>query len=114
MALEGAPSRTYCYAMKRSPIALIAVIALLIVATIVMRRRGYAVGANTVVRCRSGHLFTTIWIPGASLTAIRLGPMRLQYCPVGRHWTLVTLVKDSALTDEDRQIASENRDLPIP
>jgi hypothetical protein len=59
-------------------------------------------------------LFTTIWIPGASLKAIRLGPMRLQYCPVGRHWTLVTLVKDSALTDEDRQIASENRDLPIP
>ena len=45
------------------------------------------------VRCRSGHTFTTTWIPGASLKAVRLGPWRVQRCPVGRHWSIVTPVK---------------------
>jgi hypothetical protein len=42
------------------------VIATYVVGTIVARRRGYMVGTSTIVRCRSGHLFTTIWIPGVS------------------------------------------------
>ena len=84
------------------------------VATVVLRRRGYGIGGNTVVRCRSGHLFTTIWVPGASLKAIRLGWWRVQFCRVGRHFTLVAPVKDSDLTFEDRRVASENRDLRIP
>jgi hypothetical protein len=33
---------------------------------------------------------------------------------VGKHWTLVTPVKDSELTDEERQIASEHHDARIP
>ena len=101
--------------MKPKRIApLVAVMSALVVATVILRRRGYGFGGNTIVRCRSGHLFTTIWIPGASLKAIRLGWMRFQYCPVGKHWTLVTPVKDSDLTDENRRIAAENRDIRIP
>jgi hypothetical protein len=71
-------------------------------------------GGNTIVRCRAGHLFTTIWIPGASLKSVRLGPARLQRCPVGKHWTLVVPVKDSQLTDEEKRAASERRDVRIP
>lgn len=83
--------------------------------TIVARRRGYSgIGGNTVVRCRAGHLFTTIWIPGASVKSLRLGWRRFQYCPVGRHWALVTPVKDVDLTDEQRQSADEQRDIRIP
>ena len=50
-------------------------------------------GGNVTVRCRQGHLFTTIWIPGASLKALRLGWWRFQRCPVGGHWSVVTPVK---------------------
>jgi hypothetical protein len=82
--------------------------------TVVARRLGYKVGGNVVVRCRQGHLFTTIWIPGASLKSIRLGWARLQHCPVGKHWTLVTPVKDATLTDEERRIAGQYRDVRIP
>jgi hypothetical protein len=50
---------------------------------------------DTIARCSKGHLFTTIWVPGASLKSIRLGMSRFQHCPVGHHWALVTPVKDS-------------------
>ena len=85
-----------------------------VVATLVARRRGYNMGGNVIVRCRKGHLFTTIWVPGVSLKAVRLGWLRLQYCPVGKHWTLVIPVKGSDLTDEERQAAQEHHDLQIP
>lgn len=94
-------------------IAVIAVMLALV--TVAARRMGYSgVGGNTVVRCQAGHLFTTLWVPGASLKSLRLGMTRLQYCPVGRHWALVTPVRDSELTDEERRQASEYHDLPIP
>ena len=48
-----------------------------------LARAGYRFGTRTVVRCRQGHLFTTVWIPGASLKSLRLGWWRWQYCPVG-------------------------------
>ncbi len=76
--------------------------------------RGYNFGGDVVVRCREGHLFTTIWVPGMSFKAIRLGWMRLQRCPVGDHWTLVTPVRDSDLAEEERWIAAQYRDGPIP
>ena len=75
---------------------------------------GYGVGGNTVVRCREGHLFTTIWIPGASLKALRLGWGRLQYCRVGRHWGIVTPVRAADLTEAERQEAAEHHDIRIP
>jgi len=68
------------------------------------RRSGYAGDTmHRVVRCSAGHLFTTTWIPGASLTAIRLGAVRYQRCPVGRHWAIVRPVKDEDLTDDERR-----------
>jgi hypothetical protein len=66
------------------------------------------------VRCRDGHLFTTVWMPGASFKAIRLGSIRYQHCPVGQHWTFVTPVPDDELTDAERHLASLYRDGPVP
>jgi hypothetical protein len=91
-----------------------AVVAFYVVATIIARRLGYNMGGNVVVRCRKGHLFTTIWVPGASVKAVRLGWARFQRCPVGKHWSLVTPVRPSDLTDEERRVAAENRDVRIP
>lgn len=93
---------------------IIAAAVLVVGGTIVGRRLGYTMGGDVVVRCRDGHLFTTIWVPFASLKAIRLGPVRLQRCPVGRHWTVVRPVKDRDLTDEERLAASRHHDLRIP
>ena len=84
------------------------------IATPIARRRGYMIGRNTIVRCRSGHLFTTMWIPGASLKSLRLGPVRFQRCPVGRHWTFVVPVKTSSLTEAQQREAESNRDVRIP
>jgi hypothetical protein len=95
--------------------AIAVAVAGLVLATLVGRRLGYSgLGGNTVVRCRRGHLFTTIWIPGASLKSIRLGPARFQRCPVGRHWSLVVPVKDGALNDAEKREAAEHRDVRIP
>lgn len=84
------------------------------IGAVVARRRGYNVGEDVVVRCRKGHLFTTIWLPGASLKAVRLGSTRWQHCPVGHHWSVVTPVSEAELTDEERVIAARHRDVHIP
>jgi hypothetical protein len=85
-----------------------------IVGTIVARALGYRVGGKTVVRCRRGHLFTTIWIPGASIKSIRLGWWRIQRCPVGRHWSIVVPVKEANLSSRELRRAHEARDVPVP
>jgi hypothetical protein len=72
------------------------------------------IGGNIVVRCRDGHLFTTIWIPGASLKSLRLGLWRFQRCPLGQHWSLVTPVRQSDLPEEERRLAHEHKDIRIP
>ncbi|HEV3172340.1 MAG TPA: hypothetical protein VGZ32_18480 [Actinocrinis sp.] len=99
---------------KRTLFPLGLVVGVLVGGTVVARRLGYKVGGNTVVRCRDGHLFTTFWIPGASLKAIRLGWYRFQRCPVGNHWSLVRPVKDADLTDEEREAAERFHDLRLP
>ena len=81
---------------------------------VAMWLRGYPLGGRLVVRCRRGHLFTTLWIPGVSFKALRLGWLRVQRCPVGNHWTIVTPVKRSELTASQREAAAEHRDAPIP
>ena len=81
---------------------------------VALRIRSGRLGGNVVVHCRQGHLFTTIWIPGASLKSVRLGWWRLQRCPVGRHWTLVTPVRESELTEDERAAARQVRDARIP
>ena len=78
------------------------------------RRLGYNLGTNTVVRCRRGHLFSTIWIPGIKLKEIDLVVARIQYCPVGQHWSLVVPVRDVSLTEEERQFAQAHHDIKIP
>ena len=99
--------------IRRSRPVVIAV-TLIAASTALARYRGYKLGPNTIVRCRAGHLFTTIWIPGASVKAIRLGMARFQRCPVGKHWTTVRPVRDADLTDEDRRVAAEHHDARIP
>jgi hypothetical protein len=98
----------------RRKVILVGTFLILVETVVVARRRGYLFGANTVVRCRSGHLFTTLWVPGASVKALRLGWWRFQRCPVGRHWSLVTPARASDLTEEERQLAAQNRDGRIP
>jgi hypothetical protein len=66
------------------------------------------------VRCRKGHLFTTIWIPGVNLKEVDLIVARIQHCPVGKHWSLVVPVKEKDLTEEERRSAREDHDIPIP
>ena|SRR5689334_6451536 len=88
--------------------------AFLLFETVGLRHKTGRVAGTVVVRCRAGHLFTTIWIPGASLKSVRLGWWRLQCCPVGRHWTLVTPVRESELTEDERAAARQVRDARIP
>ena len=66
------------------------------------------------VRCREGHLFTTIWVPFASLKALRLGRKRLQYCPVGHHWTTVTRLDQGSARRKELAKARAVRDLRLP
>jgi hypothetical protein len=88
--------------------------ALLLLEPVSMWLRGYRVAGNLVVRCREGHLFTTLWLPGLSLKSIRLGWWRLQWCPVGKHWSVVTPVRESELTDDERRSAHDHSDIRIP
>jgi hypothetical protein len=101
-------------AVERPHVVALIVIGAIATATLIARRLGYKLGANTVVRCRKGHLFTTIWIPGVKLKALDLGLARIQRCPVGSHWSLVTPVRDSELTDEERRFARTHRDVRLP
>jgi hypothetical protein len=71
-------------------------------------------GGWVTVRCRAGHLFNTIWIPALSVKSLRLGPWRVQRCPVGSHWTLVTPVNVADLCGQERLAAAERRDIPLP
>jgi hypothetical protein len=82
--------------------------------TLIARRLGYNLGTNTVVRCRQGHLFTTVWIPGVKFKEIDLVVARVQRCPVGKHWSLVVPVRNVDLTDEEIQFAREHHDIRIP
>jgi hypothetical protein len=91
----------------------IAAAAVLVEAT-TLRRRGYGLAGDVVVRCRRGHLFATIWVPGASLKSVRLGPWRVQRCPVGGHWSVVSPVDAGALTDDERRAAAAHHDIRIP
>lgn len=76
--------------------------------------RSGRLGGNIVVRCRQGHVFTTIWIPAASFKAVRLGFWRIQYCPVGHHWSVVRPVKEEYLSEEELRAAGESHDIRIP
>ncbi len=76
--------------------------------------RSHRLGGNLIVRCREGHLFTTIWIPAASVKSLRLGWWRFQRCPVGHHWTVVTPVLEADLSRTERRMARKHRDARVP
>ncbi len=99
---------------RRSRTAVMVVIGAVAAFTLVARLLGYKLGTNTVVRCRQGHLFTTIWIPGVKLKALDLGVARVQRCPVGRHWSLVVPVREADLSDAEREFARAHRDVRLP
>ena len=69
---------------------------------------------RVVVRCRDGHVFTTIWVPFMSIKAIRLGLVRFQWCQVGRHRAFVTPVPPGQLTDLERRQAAFFDDGGVP
>lgn len=99
---------------RRSRTALMVVIGAVATFTLVARLLGYKLGTDTIVRCRQGHLFSTIWIPGIKLKAVDLGVARLQRCPVGKHWSLVVPVREAALSNEERELARSHRDVRLP
>ena len=66
------------------------------------------------VRCRQGHLFTTIWIPLVSLKGARLGTRRWQRCPVGRHWSIIEKLDPQTADPADLAKAAEVHDIRIP
>lgn len=99
---------------KKALRSLVGVASLLAAGTLIARRLGYKVGGNTVVRCRQGHLFTTLWIPGVKLKALDLVVARIQHCPVGNHWSLVVPVREADLSDEERRFAAAHHDIRIP
>jgi len=66
------------------------------------------------VRCSKGHLFTTLWVPLGSLKAVRLGHRRYQWCPVGRHWALVTPLDRGPHSAREVRRARKAHDLRIP
>jgi hypothetical protein len=76
--------------------------------------RSGRLSGNVIVRCRHGHLFTTIWIPAASVKSLRLGLWRVQHCPVGHHWTVVAPVKEADLTAQEQRAAREHHDIRVP
>jgi hypothetical protein len=99
---------------KRRLVITAGIVAAYAVGTVVALSQGYSFGWNVPVRCRHGHLFSTTWIPGASVKSLRLGLWRVQWCPVGRHVDLVRLVKDADLSPAERELAAAHRDLPVP
>lgn len=66
------------------------------------------------VRCRQGHVFTTIWIPFGSLKAARLGRRRFQRCPVGHHWSVVEPLDAGSTDPEELRRAASVHDARIP
>ena len=99
---------------RRRAAGLLIAAATVLVEALVLRRRGHPLAGNVIVRCRSGHLFTTLWVPGVSVKSLRLGWWRLQRCPVGRHWSLVTPVRMADLSPAQRHTAAAHRDVRLP
>jgi hypothetical protein len=98
----------------RRRIGLVVAVVAVVAEALVLRRRGYGLAGDVVVRCGRGHLFTTLWVPGVSFTALRLGWWRFQHCPVGRHWALVTPARVAGLTPHELATARAVHDLALP
>lgn len=99
---------------RRRPrrVAIAALTAVIVEALAAWLRSG-RIGGRLIVRCRRGHLFSTIWLPAASVKSLRLGFWRVQRCPAG-HWSLVTPVRASELSARERARAGRLKDIRLP
>ncbi|HVC78321.1 MAG TPA: hypothetical protein VND96_17565 [Candidatus Micrarchaeaceae archaeon] len=95
-------------------VAVIALLLAFVFTLVAPRLRGVPVGGEVIVRCRQGHLFTTLWVPLASIKAVRLGWARVQRCPVGNHWSLVVPVNKASLKPEEIDFAQAHHDAQVP
>ena len=94
-------------------VALIVAVLAVLISLVAPRFRRVREATEVIVRCRQGHLFTTLWMPLGSLKAVRLGGTRYQRCPVGRHWSIVVPVDEAALSPGELQSARSHRDAPV-
>jgi hypothetical protein len=90
------------------------VLAIIVVAVAIALGARSGQGFERIVRCRSGHLFSTTLVPGMSLKAVRLWNVRFERCLVGHHWTLVAPVDESTLSSEELAAARAHHDIRIP
>jgi hypothetical protein len=86
----------------------------LLIEALATKARAGRFGGRLIVRCHDGHLFTTLWIPGASVKSIRFAWWRLQRCPVGHHWSIVTPVNQAKLSPWRARAARRHHDVPVP
>jgi hypothetical protein len=114
--MSGQPGNGRVYPPERRGrprrVALAALVAVALEAAATWLRSG-RVGGRLIVRCRQGHLFSTIWLPAASVKSLRLGWWRVQRCPVG-HWSVVTPVRASELSARERARAGKLKDVRLP
>jgi hypothetical protein len=81
-----------------------------VLGALIARRKGFTKQGDVVVRCRRGHLFTTVWTSRLSKSRLDLGFARIQRCPQGNHLTIVTPVDGATLTKEEKKQAKQLRD----
>lgn len=67
-----------------------------------------------IARCSEGACFETLWVPGVSFTAVRLGSSRFQRCPVHGHFERVRRVDPGSLTEQERAAAAAYPSHRIP
>lgn len=99
---------------RRKIAPVVVVVGVIAGGTVAARLLGYKLGGNVIVRCRQGHVYSTIWIPGVKFKGLDLVVARFQRCPVGKHWSLVVPVREAGLTEGEVQFAREHHDLPVP
>ena len=99
---------------RRKITPVVVVVGVIAGGTVAARLLGYKLGRNVIVRCRQGHVYSTVWITGVKLKEMDLVVARIQYCPVGKHWSLVIPVREADLTEGERQFARAHHDLPVP
>jgi hypothetical protein len=81
-----------------SAVAVVAVVIFVIYLAWVLSK-GRAAGTRGVVQrshltCpKCGREFDYDWIPGASFTAVRLGPQRYMACPICHKWSVFPIVE---------------------
>jgi hypothetical protein len=72
-----------------------------------VHHEGYTIPGRTMVRCRSGHEFSTIWVSGMSVASLRLGlHTRFMKCPECNAWRIVHPIKPIVAVPEEPPVAA--------